>query len=165
MLFLGQDHGDGHPLMPQHGAEPSLSPPLGGSSVCAIAHVLPPGFGQRGSRPHERSNLRATQQKTTCLILVWWLWWSWWLWSRRDVYDMSLTICHNSPAPNYGGRVPVDTAPGPVPVYRAPTTAPVELAPPAQQGRRSPCSATGNLHGQRDHGDQPLRHDREDDDL
>ena len=43
----------------------------------------------------------------------------WWLWSRRDVYDMSLTICHNSPAPNYGSRVPVDTAPGPVPVYRA----------------------------------------------
>ena len=26
---LGQGHGDGHPLMPQHGAEPSLSPPLG----------------------------------------------------------------------------------------------------------------------------------------
>ena len=32
--------------------------PLGGSSVCAIAHVLPLGFGQRGSRPHEGSNLR-----------------------------------------------------------------------------------------------------------
>ena len=24
----------------------------------------------------------------------------WWWWSRRDVYDMSLTICHNSPAPS-----------------------------------------------------------------
>ena len=43
----------------------------------------------------------------------------WWWWSRRDEHDMSLTICHNSPAPNYGSRVPVDTAPGPVPVYRA----------------------------------------------
>ena len=43
---------------------------------------------------------------------MWWLWWLWCLWSRRNVYDMSLTICHNSPAPNYGSRVPVDTAPG-----------------------------------------------------
>ena len=43
----------------------------------------------------------------------------WWGWgSRRDVCDMSLTICYNSPAPDYGSRVPVDTAPGPVPVYR-----------------------------------------------
>ena len=53
------------------------------------------------------------------LWFFWWLWWLWWLWSRRDVYEMSLTICHNSPAPNYWTRAPVDTAPRPVPVYRA----------------------------------------------
>ena len=36
----------------------------------------------------------------------------WWWWSRRDVYDMSLTICHNSCAPNFGSHIPVDTVPG-----------------------------------------------------
>ena len=41
------------------------------------------------------------------------------------MYDMSLTICHNSPAPNYGSCVPVDTAPGPVLVYRAPKSLPL----------------------------------------
>ena len=45
-------------------------------------------------------------------------------------------------------------------------TAPVELAPPAKQGHRSPCPpATAESHGQRDHGDQPLRRNSEDDDL
>ena len=33
---------------------------------------------------------------------------------------MSLSICHNSPAPNYGDRVPVDTTLGRVPMYTAP---------------------------------------------
>ena len=66
-----------------------------------------------------------------CVWCVWCVWCGgvvvWW-WSRRDVYDMSLTMCHNSPAPNYGGRVPVDTTPGPVPVYRA-----YKLTPSAHQ--------------------------------
>ena len=35
MRKLGQGHGDGHPLMPQHGAEPSLSPAAGTSSAAA----------------------------------------------------------------------------------------------------------------------------------
>ena len=59
---------------------------------------------------------KKTEDNTNLSEPVWWLWW---LWSRRDVYDMSLTKCHNSPIPDYGGRVPVDTAPGPVPMYRA----------------------------------------------
>ena len=38
---------------------------------------------------------------------------------RTGVYDDR--VCPGAPtlAPNYGGRVPVDTTPGPVPVYRA----------------------------------------------
>ena len=41
------------------------------------------------------------------------------------------------------------------------TTAPVEPAGPAHQGHKPPCRrATGNLHSQRDHGDQHLHHDR-----
>ena len=38
------------------------------------------------------------------------------------------------------------------------TTAPVELARPAHESHKPPCRR--NLCGQRDHGDQPLRHDR-----
>ena len=33
-------------------------------------------------------------------------------------------------APNYGGRVPVDTTPGPVPVYRALKSHPISSSPP-----------------------------------
>ena len=37
MGHLGKGHCDGHPLMPQHGAEPSLPPPsrCGGASVAS----------------------------------------------------------------------------------------------------------------------------------
>ena len=52
-------------------------------------------------------------------VVRWCVWCVWCVWSRREVYDMSLTICHNSPAPNYGSHVPVDTAPGPASVCRA----------------------------------------------
>ena len=82
------------------------------------------------------------------------MWWLWWWWSRR--YDMSLTICHNSPAPNFGSRVPVDTAPGPVPVYRAlKKSSPhpscqdrqLELVAAATQ-RRPPTSMNSKRHRQ-----------------
>ena len=76
----------------------------------------------------------------------------------------------------------MDTTPGPVPVYSCPqrvfqqvncestpntsTTEPVKLAPPAQQDiDRLVQEQVWNLHGQRDHGDQPPRHDRDVDDL
>ena len=109
MGHLGQGHSDGHPLMPQHGVEPSLPPPprCGGASVASNESHRHP-LGQVFTR--KMGNLFGGNA---------WLWWLWWLWSRRGVYDMSLTMCHNSPAPLYGSRVPVDTAPGPVPVYRA----------------------------------------------
>ena len=39
---FSQGHRDGHPLMPQHGAEPSLSPPLRGArDVFAINNMRP----------------------------------------------------------------------------------------------------------------------------
>ena len=60
-----------------------------------------------------------------------WLW-LWWWWSRRDVNEMCLSIPHHS-APNYGGRVPVDTAPGPVPVYRALKKSTPQLIKPRRQ--------------------------------
>ena len=47
----------------------------------------------------------------------------WWWWFRHDVDGGSLAMPHHSPAPHYGSRVPVDTAPGPVPAYRAVRTA------------------------------------------
>ena len=39
--------------------------------------------------------------------------------------DVSLSINHHGHAPNYGGRVPVDTTPGPAPVCRALKTHPI----------------------------------------
>ena len=47
MGHLGNGHCDGHPLMPQHGAEPSLPPPsrCGGASVASNeSHRHPLGF-------------------------------------------------------------------------------------------------------------------------
>ena len=38
MQFLGKGHSDGHPLMPQHGAEPSLSASAGQHSSSARVH-------------------------------------------------------------------------------------------------------------------------------
>ena len=37
--FLGQGHGDGHPLMPERGAEPSLPPSSGCRAAVNIHHV------------------------------------------------------------------------------------------------------------------------------
>ena len=44
---LGKGHCDGHPLMPQHGAEPSLPPPsrCGGASVASNESHRHPLFG------------------------------------------------------------------------------------------------------------------------
>ena len=52
--FLGQDHSDGHPLEATPLTEPSLTPPLGGSSV----------YSHRGYS-HEVSNVRAINRKAT----------------------------------------------------------------------------------------------------
>ena len=82
----------------------------------------------------------------------WWLWWLWWLWfgpeckCRISVDNAS----HN--APNYGGRVPVDTTPGPAPVCRAlkthpisPRTAPsgVKLPPSHDMATQAPALHIG----------------------
>ena len=91
MGHLCKGHCDGHPLMPQHGAEPSRPPPprCGGASVASNESHRHP-LGQVFTR--KMGNLFGGNA---------WLWWLWWLWSRRRVYDMSLTMCHNSPAPLY----------------------------------------------------------------
>ena len=93
------------------------------------------------------------------MLLLWlwlwlWLWW-WWLWwwwfgpeckCRISVDNAS----HN--APNYGGRVPVDTTPGPAPVCRAlkthpvtPRTAPsgVKLPPSHDMATQEPAQHIG----------------------
>ena len=93
MHFLGQDHSDGHPLMPQHGAEPSLSPPLGGTSVFAMAHDILRRFCQRGTRrPHEGLKRQGNSTKKRGQP-VWTLWWWWWWWL---LLLLLLTLTHVS---------------------------------------------------------------------
>ena len=58
---LGQGHGDGHPLMPQHGAEPSLSSsPSDATRLWSPARIS-----------HEkRLTVQKKRQRATCLSLV-----------------------------------------------------------------------------------------------
>ena len=57
---LGQGHGDGHPLMPQHGAEPSLS----------RRRATPQDSGRPLGSAMKNGQLRNKRQRATCLSLV-----------------------------------------------------------------------------------------------
>ena len=59
----------------------------------------------------------------------WRLWWLWWWWCGPVCIDDMSVHMNARFAPNYGGRVPVDTAPGPALVCRALKTQPISSSP------------------------------------
>ena len=70
-----------------------------GGQVCVCEGVREEGRGREGERGGGR----------------WWWWW----WCGPVCNDACLSMTTPVDAPNYGGRVPVDTVPGTAPVCRA----------------------------------------------
>ena len=100
-----------------------------------------------------------------CCVVLWCvvLWWWWWLWcgpvcSAHVSVDISA-----QDAPNYGGRVPVDTTPGPAPVCRALKIYPSFqlLRPTAGTGPQSVAAHNGHATTPAQPTSTTLRNDRD----
>ena len=118
--YSRQGHSDAQTFVTKELFESSLPPPSSGSSVFAID--LRPHEGTK-TGGYNNGNAPRTEKTSVfgpCVVVV----------VRTCVYDKHVYPCNDgvytpTNAPNYGGRVPVDTAPGPVPVYRALKNLPV----------------------------------------